>query len=396
MGKRIFFCAGEVSGDRHGAALADAVRELEPDVEFFGIGGAQMRAAGVELLYDSTNWGTVGFFEGMTRVPRLYPVLGRVPKIFRRERPDLFIPIDFRFFNMRLCRAARAAGIPIVYFFAPVSWYGTGKKRFREIAETVDLSLLCLPFSLGDYELAGANFEFVGHPAVDLVAPSMELDEAFDTFGLERGRVTIGLMPGSRIHEIKRLLPAFRNAIEILTTSIPGSQFILLSADTRLTPLIKKIVRKAPIKISEAHTYDFMNVSDLLIACSGTATHEATLLGKPMVVAYRVSRATAMLARRAMNFTFAAMPNLLAGEMVVPELIQENCTAANIAAEARRLISDSEARVEIKRKLEEVKMMFGAPGVLQRAAARVVDALNGKWDADKVPFRRVKTPMMTE
>ncbi|MFH1539093.1 MAG: lipid-A-disaccharide synthase [bacterium] len=396
MAKRIFFCAGEVSGDRHGAALAKAIRGIDSEVEFFGIGGTQMKAAGVELLHDSTGWGTIGFFEGATRFPRLYPIFRKIPKIFDRERPDMFVPIDFRVFNMGLCRAAKTRGIPVTYFFAPVSWYGTGKKRFAELAESVDLALICLPFSLGDYELAGANFEYVGHPAVDLAQPEMEMEEAFKTFGLERGRVTIGLMPGSRIQEIKRLLPVFRDAAELLRNSVPGSQFILLSADARFTPLIRKILRDTTVTVTESHPYDFMNVCDLLIVCSGTATHEATLMEKPMVVTYRLSRPTAALARLMMKYTYVAMPNLLAGEMVVPELIQERCTAGNIALEAHRLLTDSEARVALRRKYQEVKMMLGAPGVLDRSAERIVNALNGKWDTEEIPFRRKKIPAMAQ
>lgn len=388
MGKRIFLCAGEISGDRHGAALVTALRELDPSLEFAGVGGTRMREAGVRLLHDSTDWGTVGFFEGVTRFPRLYPILRRLPSIMKNERTDLFIPIDFRFFNMRLCRAAKAMGLPAVYFFAPVSWYGAGGKRFKFLAETVNLSLLCLPFSLGDYELAGANFEYIGHPAVDLVNPTMTADEALVSMGLERGRITVGLMPGSRIHEIKRLMPVFRDAAAALGESIPGSQFAALSADPRLSPLIKRIVGDRPIALVERNTWDFMNACDLLIMCSGTATHEATLMEKPMVVAYRVSRLTAALVRSMMHVPFAALPNIIAGEFVVPEYIQEQCVAGEIAAGAHRLLADSEARVTMKRRLREIRMSLGSPGVLRRAAERIVDGLDGRWAPRDFTFRR--------
>ena len=142
------------------------------------------------------------------------------------------------------------------------------------------------------------------------------------SFGLETGNIIIGLMPGSRVHEIRRLLPVFCLAVERLSREIPGAQFILLSADAALTPLIRRIVKNHPITITEEHPYDFMNISDLLILCSGTATHEATLMEKPMIVTYRVSALTAALVRSTVDIPFIALPNILAGEFVVPELVR--------------------------------------------------------------------------
>ena len=383
MPKKLFICAGEISGDNHGAALVRAIREIEPDIDFVGIGGNRMQAAGVRLIYNSTDWGTVGFFEGISRFPRLYPVLLKMRRIFSREAPALFVPIDYRFFNLKLCRIAHSMGIPIVYFFAPVSWFGSGKKRFEELAKYVNLSLLCLPLSFKEYDEAGAQWEYTGHPLVDTVAPTMEREESLRFFGLDTGKITIGLMPGSRTHEIRRLLPIFCRAVERLVRDIPGSQFILLSADAALTPLIRRIVRDRPVTIAESHTYDFMNISDLLVVCSGTATHEATLMEKPMIVAYRVSALTAALARSTMDITFIGLPNILANECVVPELVQEKCTPEAIVAEAHRLLADTEERLRMKKKLQEVKVSLGSPGVLHRAAEYIVDAVHGKWHNHK-------------
>ncbi|MEW5946021.1 MAG: lipid-A-disaccharide synthase [bacterium] len=376
---KIFLSAGEISGDVHGAALVEAVRSIEPSAEFAGIGGTRMRAAGVRLLHDSSAWGTVGFFEGLTRFPKLFPVLRGMGGVLKAESPDLFVPIDYRFFNMRACRAAKDSGIPVVYYFAPVSWFGTGTRKFEELARSVDLALVCLPVSLDEYERAGVNYLYVGHPMVDLVSPTMNHEEAARFFNLETGRLTIGLMPGSREHEVRSLMPVFRRAVENLSGRIPGLQFILMSAGGALTPLIRKTLRGAPVSVFESNRYDFMNVSDLLILCSGTATHEATLLGRPMIVVYRLSRLTAALVRATVELPFVSLPNILAGEAVVPELLQEKCTPAAVAAEAYRLLTDPEARHETRRRLERAGAELGAPGVIRRAAEIVAAAAAGRW-----------------
>ncbi|MFA6448421.1 MAG: lipid-A-disaccharide synthase [bacterium] len=378
MAKKIFITAGEVSGDMNASHLVRAVREIDDSFEFVGIGGRHLKDAGVRLIADSSAWGSVGFFEGVARFPRVYPVLRRLGAIFDAEKPDLHVPVDYRVFNMRAAGAAKSRGVPVVYFFAPVNWFGTGEKRFVALAETVDLSLVALPLSLDSYRKAGANFEFIGHPLVDVVKPTMSREEALKFFGLEDRWPIIGLMPGSRFQEVKRLLPVFVKSAEMIRKQFPEAQFIALQATGALEPLIKKHIGNAAIKIVGEKTYDFMNVSDLLVLCSGTATHEAALMEKPMVINYKVSAVTAWIVRRTVAPPMIGLPNIIAGEFIVPELVQEMSTLENVTEKAMEILSSEDIRVRMKESLAEVRKKLGEPGVLARAARRVVDAANGQ------------------
>ncbi len=378
LAKKVFITAGEVSGDLNASHLVRAILELDKSFEFVGIGGRRMRDAGVRLIADSSTWGSIGFFEGLAKFPRVYPVLRKIGWLFDQEKPDVFVPVDYRVFSMRAARAAKIRGLKVVYFFAPVNWFGSGGKRFKALAETIDLSLVALPLSLDGYKSAGANFEFIGHPLADVVKPSMSREEALKFFGLEDRRPIIGLMPGSRTQEVKRLLPVFLKAVGIISQAFPEAQFVLLQAIEALEPLIKKHVGAAGVKIVSEKTYDFMNVSDLLILCSGTAAHEATLMQKPMIINYILSAVTYWIGRHTVNPPMIGLPNILAGEFIVPELVQEECTPEKVAGEAVRIISSAEERVRMIGRLGGIKEKLGESGVLERAARRVVDAAYGE------------------
>lgn len=369
---------GEVSGDLNGANLVRAVRELAPEFEFVGIGGEHLRAGGVRLLRDSATWGSVGALESAAHAHQVYPAMLALPAMFRAEKPDLFVPVDYRFFNMRAARTARAAGVPVVYYFAPVSWYGTGGKRFTELAQTVDLALLALPFSIDEYRAAGARFEFIGHPLVDTVRPELSAADAHAFFGTDPMRPVAGLMPGSRFQEVKRLLPVFARAAVLYKRQFPETQFLLFSATAALDAFIKQNIGDAPVRVVREKIYDFMNVCDFLIMCSGTAAHEATIMRKPMIVTYKISAITNWLVRRTVNPPYIALPNIVARRFVVPELLQEACTPHSLSQLAM-LLSDAGLRDTMKRELDAVAGTLGAPGALQRAARLTVDAALGRF-----------------
>lgn len=375
--KKIFITAGEISGDHNAALLVRAVREIDSSFEFVGIGSARMREAGVRLLADSTTWGSVGFFEGLAKSFKLYPAVRGISRWFEDEKPDLFVPVDYRVFNVRAAKIAKAKGLKVVYFFSPVSWFGSGLKRFRALAEFVDLSLVALPVSLDNYRAAGANFEFIGHPLVDAAHPSMTREQALEVFGLGDSRPVIGLMPGSRFQEIGRLMPVFVRAAEMIGKKMPDAQFLLLKASDAFTQMIDRQTVGTGIKVISGNIYDFMNVCDLLILCSGTAAHEATLMRKPMIINYKLSAVTAWIARRTIAPPMIGLPNIIAGEFIAPELVQEECTPEKVAGKALEILTSDEIRAGMAARLGEVAEKLGAPGVLARAARRVVDAANG-------------------
>ncbi len=386
MAKKIFITAGELSGDLNASLLVSEVRRIDPEIDFFGIGGPRMAAAGVRLIADSTTWGSMGIFEGIRKFPRIYPTARRIPGILRRERPDLYVPVDYRVFSIKCARIAKMLGINVAYYFSPISWFGTGSKRFRQMQDIIDLALVALPFSLDQYRDAGINFEYIGHPLVDAVHPALSRAEAFDLYGLpDSGEPLIGLMPGSRTQEIMRLTPVFADAAQIIRKSLPGSRFLLFRSSETFDTLIRKRLGDAPVTIVSRNVYDFMNICDVLILCSGTATHEAALMDKPMVITYKVSAAVAWLVRKTLNPPMAGLPNIIAGEFIVPELMQEACTPDTVARETLRLLTDPAAAATAREKLALVAAKLGAPGVVSRAADRIIRAANGDFSPRIIP-----------
>jgi len=375
--KKIFITAGEVSGDVNASHLVRAVKDIDPDIEFAGIGGRHLREAGVRLLADSSTWGSIGFLEGVVKGFVILPVARRLAAMFEQEKPDLYVPVDYRFFSMRGARIAKSRGIPVVYYFSPVSWFGSGGKRFEELAATIDLSLVALPLSLDQYREAGVNFQYIGHPLVDAVKPSMTREEALRFFGLEGDGPVIGFMPGSRGQEIKRLMPVFARAARIIQKESVGARFIAFRAIEQYDFLIKKCIGDAPVSVAHEKVYDFMNVCDVLALCSGTATHEAAILGKPMVVCYKINPVTGWIVRKTVNPPMIGLPNIIGREFVVPELVQEACTPESVADETVKLLKEEDIRTKTIEKLGIVRDRLGKPGVLERAAKLVVEAVHG-------------------
>lgn len=375
MGKKIFITAGELSGDLNASLLVKALRARAPELEFIGIGGPKMKEAGVRLLADSTTWGSIGMLESALKFPRVYPYLRAMPAIFGREAPDLYIPVDYRFFSIRCAAIASKMNIPVAYYFAPVSWFGTGGKRFRQMAGIVDLALLALPFSLDDYKSAGIRAEYIGHPLLDAAKPSMSREDARTHFGLKSGEKVVGFMPGSRFQEIGRLTPVLACAAKIMNKELPGTRFLLFPAAPEFEPLIKKRLGDAPVDVVHGSVYDFMNVCDVMALCSGTAAHEACMMGTPMIVTYKLSAVTAWIVRKTLKPEMIAMPNILAGEFIVPEILQEECTGERVAQETLKLLTDEAAKTKMKSALERVLKKLGEPGVADRAAEFVLELL---------------------
>lgn len=373
--KKILITAGEISGDLNASLLIRAIKKIRPNTEFVGVGGARMKEAGVRLIADSTKWGSIGILEGAMKLPVVYPTLRAMPSIFAREKPDIYIPVDYRFFSIRAATVAAKMKIPVVYYFAPVSWFGTGGKRFAQMAGVVDLALLAFPFSLEDYKNAGIRAEYIGHPLIDAAKPSMTMERAMKHFGVDAIGKVVGFMPGSRNQEIGRLTPVFAKAAIAIKERMPEARFLLFPAAAEFVPLIKKRLGAAPVEIVEGNVYDFMNVCDALALCSGTATHEACIMEKPMVVTYMVSAFTAWLIRRTVDPKMIAMPNILSGRMIAPELVQEECRPESVAREVLRLLNEDEARTRMIAELGEAKAKLGEPGVAERAAGHVVRML---------------------
>jgi lipid-A-disaccharide synthase len=366
---------GEASGDLHGATLCRALRALEPDVRLVGMGGGRMAAAGVEVILDPTAHAAVGTSEALGRIPSLYRAYRLMGQRLRDERPRALVLIDFPEFNLRLARRARRAGVPVVYFVPPQLW-AWRRGRVRQMAERVSQVLAVFPFEAALYEHHHVPVEFVGHPLLDVLPLDLARDEARRRIQADPGHSLIGLLPGSRREEIARLLPPMLDAARRLSAADGRRRFVLGLAPTVPREQVQAHLRAAggpPIELLSGHTYELMVAADVLLIASGTATLEAALLGTPMVLCYRVSRTTELIARMLTHVEWIGLPNLIAGRVVAPELIQAQVTGERLAVEAGRLLDEDPVAATAQRAaFKEVRARLGEPGVGRRAALAVL------------------------
>jgi lipid-A-disaccharide synthase len=375
--KKILMVAGEVSGDLHGSLLIEAIRRFDPKIQFFGVGGERLEKKGMNVLCSSQSLSVVGITEVFFKIGSILKALRRLKRSLRQERPDLVILIDFPDFNLRVAKMAHRKGIPVLYYISPQVWaWRSG--RVKTIARLVKKMLVFFPFEVPLYEAAGVDVEWVGHPLLDLVKPSFSKGEAYRRFGLDSRLKTIGLLPGSRVHEVKRLLPPMVDSIHLLRKEMPDLQFIIPVAPgiskEAFSPWMKNI--SIPVQVVEGWTYDVMNVSDLLITASGTATLEAMILGKPMVIVYKVSWADYWIGRLMIQVDHIGLANLVAEKEIAPELIQTEVTPERIAEEALRLLRDPILNRHVTESMAEGRQKLGESGAVQRAADIVYSMLH--------------------
>lgn len=361
--------AGETSGDLHGASLVQAILELAPDVKFRGIGGRRMQEAGVELLAHAADMAVVGLTEVIAKFNQIRKVLNLMKADLAASKPDLLILIDYPDFNLMLGKAAKALGVKIFYYISPQVW-AWRRGRIKKIRSIVDKMAVILPFEEQLYRDEDVDATYVGHPLLDTVTIKYTRAEALQQFGLNDGATTVGLLPGSRDTEIARLLPVMMNASEIIVKKMPGTQFVLPLAETLDLESVEKILGQysVPVRIVHHDTLDAMACSDLVIVASGTATLEAALLGKPMVIVYKVSPVSYYIGKRIIKVEHIGLANLIAGKSVVPELIQDEANPERIATEVIHILSDEARLHRIKRELCEVREKLGEPGAAGRAA----------------------------
>lgn len=367
--RRIMIVAGEASGDMHGGNLVGAMRRLDPDLSFYGVGGARMKAAGVALIADAADMAVVGLTEVVVKLLSLIRIMHRLKTSLTTERPDLVILIDYPDFNISLARAARKAGIPVLYYISPQVW-AWRKGRIATLRQCVDRMAVILPFEEQFYRDAGMDVTFVGHPLLDEVKRKYSRKEALNRFGLKDEAVTVGLLPGSRRSEVERLLPEMCRACRILEAKLSPLQFVLPLAGTLDIDLVRNILRQFPLHVNiiRDEIYDVIAVSDAAIVASGTATLETALLEIPMVVVYKVSALSYAVGRRVIHVDHISLANLIAGRTVVPELIQGEANPERIAAEVRTLLVHREKSNEMRAALAEVRGKLGMPGASQRTA----------------------------
>ncbi|MCM3881950.1 MAG: lipid-A-disaccharide synthase [Vicinamibacterales bacterium] len=369
---KIMMSCGEPSGDLYAGALAVEIRRREPGAVIFGLGGQRLMAGGGELLADYRGLSVTGLVEALRKVPRGLSVMNSLLDAARSEKPDALVVIDFPDFNFRLATAAKKLGIPVVYYISPQLW-AWRRNRMQVMKRIADRVLVIFPFEEPLYRDAGIPVEFVGHPLVDL-ARAQEPREAFlREIGLDGSRPIVALLPGSRPNEVERLLPVMRDAVAQMASRSPETQFVVARAPSLDDRLFSRISWSGtrPVEVL-ARTDDVLAIASVAVTASGTATVQAALHGRPMVVVYRLSPLTYALGRRFVHVDMFAMVNLIAGRRIVPELIQDDCTPERVSGEVLSLLADPARFDETRAALAEVRGKLGPPGASARAAEAVL------------------------
>jgi lipid-A-disaccharide synthase len=363
---------GEPSGDLYAAELTRHLRERTPALQVFGLGGDRLEAGGARLLAHVRDVSVVGLFEVLRHLKRLRAVLRGLLDEVDREAPALAVLVDYAGFNLRLARALRKRGVPVVYYVSPQVW-AWRRGRLRTIRETVSHMIVIFPFEEALYREAGVPVSFVGHPLVDLVKPAPDPAAFLASAGLDPSRPVIAVLPGSRPQEVAHNIAPLGGALRLLATRRPELQFALAVA-TGLDPrALETDVRGLPVKLLSGQTHALMSASTLGLVASGTATVEAALVEMPMLVVYRLSPLTYTLGRRFVRVPHYAMANLIAGRRVVKELIQAEFTPERVANEALALLNDPPALAALREELGEIRLRLGPAGASERAAAVAAD-----------------------
>lgn len=379
---RILVVAAEASGDMHAARVVREVSRLRPGAQFFGIGGDAMAEAGVRLAYHARDLAVVGISEILSRAVPISRALGWVRRTLLHDRPDLAVLVDFPDFNLRVARHAAKARVPVVYYISPQIW-AWRRGRIRKIRRTVSNMLVIFPFEEELYKRHGVPAQWVGHPLMDAwherepAGPGAQPLE-HETFGLSPLHPVVGLLPGSRPSEVRSLLPTILEAARLLRRRHPYAQFLLFEAPGLPEDLFSESLSRAgmPVLRVRSEAGRAMPLCDLAVVASGTATLELAFHGVPMVVVYRVSRATFLLGRLLVRVPSIALVNLVCRCPVVPELLQGELDAQNLAGLCHDLLTRSLYRSEMKRALSQIPTLLGPPGASERAARAIVAVLD--------------------
>ncbi len=368
---KIMFSAGEVSGDMHGANLAEALKKIEPGIKLTGFGGNMMRNAGVDLVADMAQYSVMGFYEVLRNLPRMFELRNKLGTFMEKERPDVLVLIDYPDFNWRLAPIAKKLNIPVFSYIPPSAW-AWRKGRAKNVARIADQIAAIFPFEVDVYKQAGANIEFVGNPLVETVKPSLTKNEACRYFSIDPNKKNILLLPGSRRQEIKAIFPVMARSARLLQAEHADIEFHTVTAQGIEESGLRETARSYDVNIKYHNNklYDLMAACDVALATSGTVVLEAALMGLPSVVLYRMSAITYYIAKLFVDVEFFSLPNILAEKQIIPELLQDKVTPQNIMQAAEEFLTGKNH--EIQDEFKKIKLKLGRPGVSERTARLII------------------------
>lgn len=377
--KKIMLVSGESSGDQHAANLFLELKSRCPDVQGIGMGGKKMAAAGVDIHYDSSNIGVIGVIEVIKRYAEIRRALKAMQQLLLDQRPDLLVCVDYKEFNFKLATFARKNAIKVLFYVSPQVW-AWRPGRVVKYGKVIDMMAVIFPFEVPFYEKENVPVRYVGHPSVDKVHAKRSREEDFKEFELAIDQPVVGILPGSRTDEINRMLPVMLQAAERIQKMIPDVQFVLPQADSVTDELLQMSFQQSNIKVKAIKNqfYDTVQCCDAVMTVSGTATLEIALLKVPMLVAYKLSMITYLLAKILVDTKFIGLPNIIAGKAVVKEFIQHEATAQNLAEEILHILQDKQYAQLMHKDLQSVKTKVGEGGGSKNMAELVMEMLQDK------------------
>jgi len=364
----ILIVAGESSGERYGAGLIREFKKRHPEARFFGIGGRQMSAEGVEILFPMEHLAVMGIFEVISHIPRIRRIFRHIVRQAVSRRPAAAVLIDSPDFNLRLARKLKKAGIPVLYYISPTVW-AWRRGRLKAVRKYVARMMLIFPFEDEIYKVEGIPAAYIGHPLLERVKADLTREAFFARHGLDPGKKLIVLLPGSRKSELRSHAAILAEAVDRIQSSVSAEFVLVLAESLEKEELEKEFpggIRR--LRIIDSDGYNAMAAADIVLSACGTATLEAALLGTPVVAFYKVSPLTYLAGRWFVRIRHYSIVNILAGKPVIPELIQGEFTAGNLAAETIKVLGSDEIRAEMKAEFMRIRKGLGNGRASENAA----------------------------
>jgi lipid-A-disaccharide synthase len=380
--KKILLVTGEASGDLHGSHLVKHLKRRDPSLRIYGIGGEELRKAGMEILFHAQELSVVGIVEVCARLPQIVKAFQTLKREIVSAPPDLLILIDYPDFNMRIAAVARKHGVPVLYYISPQIW-AWRQNRVKKIARLVDQMAVVFPFEAPFYEQHGVPVQFVGHPLMDREVPVMDTQALLQQFAMKSQWPIVGLLPGSRKSEIDRLLPVMLGSAVLIQKEFPEAQFIIpVAPGIREEDIKERAMRHGlAVTLVKEQLHQALHICHLVLVASGTATLETALMKKPMIIMYRIALLTYLVGRLMIRVPTIGLANIVAGRKIVPELIQEDASPQKIFQEVVLLLKDPQRMTAMEQELARVGELLGSAGASERVAAMAYDMINKKAEA---------------
>ncbi|MEJ2615092.1 MAG: lipid-A-disaccharide synthase [Ignavibacteriaceae bacterium] len=369
--KNLMIIAGEVSGDLHGSSLVRELKNMDSSLNIYGIGGDRMKDEGMEIIYHIKKMAFLGFAEVVKHLPFIKRVQHDLIAIIKEKNIKNVVLIDYPGFNLNFAKKLKALNLNVIYYISPQIWaWGAG--RINKIKKLVSKMIVVFPFEETFYKDSGVNVEFVGHPLLERINEHNFLtkDELFEKFNLDKSKEILLILPGSRLHEVERILPESIEAAEKITGEF-NLQAVIAGSPNISEKVYNKISNKKENKIITGYTYELMRYSKIGIIKSGTSTLESALFTLPMIIVYKTGFITYSIGKKLVRVKNIGMANIVAEEKVVPELIQKNANAESIYLECKKILSDEGLYNSIKQKLSKVKDKLGSEGASRKAAGLI-------------------------